>query len=181
MKPHPEFLDPAYLSLIGRIAVTAGRLEFTLSHLLQDLINPDPRVAQLVTGPMPFSTTVHLVKKIAAVKLAENDPRLALLVEALATAEDAMQHRNQILHGSWSFANAETDDPVPVLLNRSRRGEVSTRLIADASVLTDALTRLQHAQSCVQLVYVRSMDWSGAFDVEEDGSASRKVDFPQSS
>jgi hypothetical protein len=91
---------------VGRIAIWAAWLELTLAHFCSALIGARNGVGTTLTEGMTASQLIQMSKRLTTSYFSTLPEDLqGRVVKALATAKQALEQRNRILHGpvggSW--------------------------------------------------------------------------------
>lgn len=86
---------------VGRIAIWAAWLEQTLAHFCSALINGRSGVGATLTEGLPASQLIQTSRRLALSVYSPLSQELQdRVVGVLANAQQALQQRNKILHGS---------------------------------------------------------------------------------
>ena len=138
-QPHLSYtaLTPEGEAAVGRIAIWAAWLEFSLSHLVITLLNGSYGASSIVTRDSTASKLIELSKKLLKNKDAKIPPELqARTSTLLADAAAALKDRNEVLHGmsggsmipgSTAFTNRKRPDEV-ALYNAEELDNIGKRL-----------------------------------------------------
>lgn len=99
--------------LIGKVVVEFQQLEFSLEHLIlellihkdhkdRDLINADLNALLALTASLPFSKKVDVLRSIAPFKLRYQHIHDSL-GDVIVSITKAEENRNRIVHGTWMY------------------------------------------------------------------------------
>lgn len=106
--------DAVYLEL-GKIAATAGRIEFAMFGMVHDLLqSPLPGIsgAKAVAGELGFIQTARLIQKLLDETFGRGSEESVQWKGWLKEANVFMAQRNALLHANWMSAKGEPVIPV---------------------------------------------------------------------
>ncbi|WP_426321867.1 hypothetical protein [Microbacterium sp. E-13] len=149
---------------LGRVAVSAARLDAVIELFLADAITHDSQVGIAIVKGLPFERKVGMLREILALRLPESDDRAELLPH-LEAAALLMRDRNEYLHGLWQF---DADSNLEVRSRARKTGEFRVRSVS-ADDLGNAATRLDELSALVEDAYLDMLVDLGAFTAISPG------------
>jgi hypothetical protein len=132
-------LNDDQLRAIGRIAVQAAELEFTMHTLVSALVNPSNiNIGFLAFARDQFSSMQHRALRLSE-ELAREDYDLAERIRRWAgEAKKLQERRNEILHAIWVM-DQPTGTMVAVRLSRRHAPQAETP-VTELDSLADTMT-----------------------------------------
>jgi len=101
-------LSDDYLRGIGRVSLNSAHLEFALRLCVWRLVKGPPDQGLLVTKFMGIGQVISRLRTLYEREFADDEARLTALRSLLQKVDDAVAHRNQVVHSAfWPVAFQE--------------------------------------------------------------------------
>jgi hypothetical protein len=152
------------LKTLGRIAVSAAKLENMTLVLVRELIDDDPRVGRVAMGGDPgFARVVQQLVPLAELR-GLDESLVRRFQQAAVSARRAMEERNRVMHSHWMSGEDDT------LIQARREGKAGDYYLeVTEEDLTVAWLSLHDAEREIRRLWVKVAHEFGRAESTDDG------------